>query len=36
MNFKSLILFAGAVALATASSRSAEEDSEKLAQSPDE
>jgi hypothetical protein len=33
MNFKSLILFAGAVALASASSPSGEEDSNKLAQS---
>jgi hypothetical protein len=36
MNFKSLILFAGAVALATASSPAGEEDSTKLAQSQDE
>jgi hypothetical protein len=36
MNFKSLILFAGAVALASASSPVGEEDSNKLAQSQDE
>jgi hypothetical protein len=36
MNFKTLILFAGAVALASASSPVGDEDSNKLAQSQDE